>query len=345
MPDFQRKTIPFLHRGMNWNSPVEKLADGQVCWAKNVRVLEQGTISSAHGHTPTFTIPASNYVHTMTRLNVFPGDPRPTDTPIFDVKLIRTHVVGADRALYVFQQQTDIDNLALNPVKTPLAGEQFNSFSGNPLSVVDAQPAGAAVAWKYIGDSLQMCSVGYYPGDFSGNSMARALTMGMTPPINTIGPYPDGAGQLGITPGGGDYQWMFAYRNTQTGARSNPSAASRVNQANPALRVVASQVSFYLPDVPNDPITGVPDRQHIKVDVYRFGGSIFRWALVGSGDGLSKFTDNMADLDLLAAPAPSQATDPISGLTRFNLFRPFVTQDVAHSGMALARNFFHNGIW
>src|SRR5262249_51412825 len=136
--DFQRKTIPFLHRGMNWNSPVEKLQDGQVCWAKNVRVLQQGTIASAHGHTPTFTIPAVNYVHTMSRLNVFPGTPRPlpNDTPNFDVNLSRTFVVGGDHALFVFQTPQTLANPNLNPVMTP-NGQQFNSFSGNPLSVVD----------------------------------------------------------------------------------------------------------------------------------------------------------------------------------------------------------------
>ena len=42
----------------------------------------------------------------------------------------------------------------------------------------------------------------------------------------------------------------------------------------------------------------------------------------------------MPDENLLAAPAPPQATDASTGLTRFNLFRPFVTQDIARGGAA-----------
>ena len=68
--DFQRKTIPFLHNGMNWNLPVEKLPDGQYPWCKNVRVVEKGTISSSHGHTPLFVVDNAAYVHSISRLNI-----------------------------------------------------------------------------------------------------------------------------------------------------------------------------------------------------------------------------------------------------------------------------------
>src|SRR5215831_15823185 len=172
--DFQRKTIPFLHRVLNWNAPAEKNPEGQIPWAKNVRVLEQGTISSAHGHTHLWDLPGYNYLHTISRLNVM--------NPAFDPNLKRTYVVGADQDLYVFQDDATLHNAALNPVTTPKG--QFGTFSGKPLSVVEAQPAGAAVAWKYIGDSKQMVTVGYYPGDVKG-SMAHALTIGLDPPVNT----------------------------------------------------------------------------------------------------------------------------------------------------------------
>src|SRR5215471_14121942 len=172
MPDFTRKNIPFLHRGLNWNAPAEKIPDGQISWAKNVRVLEQGTISSAHGHSQVFDFPGYHYLHTISRLNVM--------NPNFDHNLQRTYLVGADQDLYVFQDETTLhgsnpQGVAFNPVKTPQG--QFAAFSGNPLSVVEAQPAGAAVAWKYIGDSKQMVTVGYYPEDAAGSSMARALTI------------------------------------------------------------------------------------------------------------------------------------------------------------------------
>lgn len=334
MAQFSHKTVPFLHKGMNWNSPVEKLQDGQVSWAKNVRVLEQGTVSNSHGHTQMFQVgppDGSNapeyiqYVHTMSRLNILSEAKGPGNQPAFDPALRRTYVVGGDENLYVFQDEDVLQNPTLNPVITPTG--QWNQFSGNPISVIDVQPAGAAVAWKYISDSLQMVTVGYYPGDVAGSTMARCLTMGLDPPVNN-------ASISTSTPGNllGDYSWIFAFRRVQTGARSNPSAATRYNVSQPSWSFsTGTQVSITLPVAPNDPQTGAPDA-NVVVDVYRYGGNIFRWALVGSGPGGSVFVDNTPDENLLAAPSPPQATDATTGLTRFNLYRPFVTQDIARGG-------------
>ena len=318
MATFQRKQIPFLHKGMVWNAQPEKLADGAVSWAKNVRVVQQGSISAAHGYTAKFYAPVT-VPHSMSRLNVL--------NAAFDAALARSYVLGGDQDVYVFQDETTLDNYLLNPVKTP---NGLAAFSGNPLSLVDMQPTGSAAAWKYIGDSAQNCSVGYYPDDVKGTTMARCLTMGLDPPVYTFsapGPIPPG----NLV---GDYQWCFAFRNLQTGARSNPSAATRWTATIPTTHCENEAVSMELPLCPNDPQTGAADA-NIVVDVYRFGGSIFRWALVGSGASGDFFQDNLPDEALLAAPAPPQITDQATGLTRFNLYRPFVTQDVAHSGTVL----------
>jgi len=336
MPEFQRKTVPFLHRGMNWNSPVEKLQDGQVSWAKNVRVLEQGTVSSAHGHTLDFDGIPANYLHSISRLNVLSQATEPGGVMAFDQNLRRTYVLGADQNLYVFQDQATLANASLNPVRTPQAAT--NGFSGNPLSIIDVEPAGAAVAWKYIADSKQMVTVGYYPGDAKGSQMARCLQIGLPVPVSTSIPTMVSGGNLL-----GGYQWAFAYRNIQTGARSNPSAATRANTKYPATRMTSDgtptgtsvpfHVTLQLPSVPLDPQAVPPAADtHIVVDVYRFGGNILRWALVGTGAGGSTFTDDTPDLNLLAAPSPPQVTDASTGLTRFNLYQPFVTQDIRRQG-------------
>ena len=44
---------------------------------------------------------------------------------------------------------------------------------------------GATVSWKYIGDSQQMVTAGYYPEDTEGGTMGRALTIGLAVPVNT----------------------------------------------------------------------------------------------------------------------------------------------------------------
>jgi hypothetical protein len=330
MANFTRKEIPFLHKGMSWNAPPEKLADGVPNWAKNVRVLQQGTISAAHGFTTKFTAPGRDFIHSMARLNVL--------NPAFDSDLSRTYVLGADYQLNVFQDQATLNNNTLNPVTTP---QGIAGFSGNPLSIVDMQPVGAAVAWKYIGDSQQMCSVGYYPTDQYGVNMARCLTMGMDPPVITAGPPVQApiAGTDGGLTIGGQYQWCYVFRNLQKGSRSNPSCATRQSAATPALTIVsnaalAAAVNLFTPDVPKDPQTGNPD-PNVVVDIYRFGGTIFRWALVGTSTGATTFVDTTPDSALLAAPAPSQITDASTGLTRFNLFRPFVTQDIERTGSAV----------
>ena len=350
MANFQRKQIRFMHSGMNWNTPVEKLTEGQVCWAKNVRVLASSTVSAAHGHTQVFSSPVG-FMHSISRMNIFndlSNDLGKSDaTKAFDPNLARTYVLGAAGKLLVFQDQATLSG-ANNPVITPLNRNSDGSlntqdgFSGNPLSIVDAQPAGAAVAWKYIADSKQIVTTGYYPGDVKGttvNNMARCLTIGIDPPVLPID-YPifiEGTGQ-GISGGqlNGDYQWMFAYRRVQTGARSNPSAAARFQVGPgtvPTWHAADARARMTLPVAPMDPRTGLPD-DNVMVDVYRFGGLIFRWALVGSGKGGTEFIDNKMDEQLLAAPSPPQATDATTGLTRFNLFRPFVTQDIQRHGFA-----------
>jgi len=334
MPNYERKTIPFVHKGMNWNAPPDKTPEGQIPWVKNGRVLEQGVISSAHGHTQAFSPTGYQYLHSISRLNI--------KNPQFDPFLARNYVVGGDQNLLVFRDDPTLHS-GLNPVITPKG--QYNVFSGNPLSIVDAQPVGAAAAWKYIADSKQMVAVGYYPGD-THNTMARCLTIGMRQPINRATVTKAGAGKLL-----GQYQWAFAYRNLQTGARSNPSSATRHQlggdpndpDSKISVHMVNESASMPLPDVPLDPQTGQPDA-NIVIDVYRFGGTINRWALVGSGHAFEVFVDNVPDLQLLAAPGPSMATDASTGLTRFNLFQPFVTQDIARKGSgALAR--MPNGEW
>lgn len=412
MANFQRKQNPFLHRGLWWNAPAEKIPDGMLPWAKNIRILEQGTVSAAYGETLVYgpltgtvfgQIPGSTpapgggfyaqYLHSMQRLNILNTT---TDVPgatgifKFDQYLRRSYVLGADNWLYVFQDNRTLLNAAVNPTPTPgtpvasqITGVPIPDqntvntllpFSGNPLSIVDAMPVAGIVSWKYIGDSNQMCTVGYYTGDGANVHPARCLTMGMTPPVNLTLPEvfssnpnllnsasPDhnpGRYRAGgkLT---GSYQWFFVYRRLETGARSNPSAATRQSVSAPATSgnnfpgatanslAYPFQVNLAVPVTPIDPQTGGPDT-HIVVDVYRFGGNVFRWALVGTSvpGGGGTFTDNKSDLELLAAPSPSQTTDASTGLTRFNLFRPFIVQDVKRAGSdAITIQSQINGTW
>src|SRR5437667_11694857 len=148
--------------------------------------------------------------------------------------------------------EAHLQNTALNPLKLPLFGATTGLLSGKPLTTVDAAPRSGSPGWKYIGANETLLTVGYYPFDNPDTQMARAYTMGLpVPPSLTVPAIAGGAGNLN-----GDYQWRFAYRRYYTGARSNPSAATRVSWASPALTLVASNASIDLPPASIDPQTG-----------------------------------------------------------------------------------------
>ncbi len=345
MPEFQRKTSRFTHQGQQWNKPVDAIPEGQNCLGINIRSNQHDSVTNRPGLTTFVTIASgSEFVHTIATLNNFN-----TDLTAFS----KVYVVSAKTAgssvgkLFVGAAAGNLTTTAQNPIKMSPAGTTFG-LSGDPLTLVDMAPVGTNIGWKYIGDSAHNYSVGYYPGDSTTNGvgnnsgMARCLTMGMTPPVYTGIPASAGGGLLI-----GDYQWMFAYRNKFTGARSNPSAPSRVTQAAPALTLASEQASFTVPATPDNPQnTGTPD-SNVIVDIYRFGGTIQDWRYVGTADSGVSFTDNLPDSDILTSEAPPQVTDA-NGVTRFNLFRPFVVQDNARYNSVAALGTVtkqSNGTW
>lgn len=326
MPEFSRKNLKFAHGGMNWNRPIDAIPDGQVCYARNCRVVQQGSITGRPGLTSYIDL-GGTFTHTTTRLNNFDAN----------VNFSRGFIIGQDSNLYFgaapYTAGTDVQikaalsNPSQNPLKLPPAGAT-TTLSGNPLTLVDMAPVGAGVGWKYIGDSTANLSVGYYPGDDPTTDMGRAITMGIRPPVFTSSLTPHATGLLN-----GDYQWRCAFRNIWTGARSNPSAPSRDTLAAPAVTLTNQYVIFTLPQTPIDPQTGAADA-NIVVDVYRFGGTIFDWRYVGTDAGGATFQDNLPDASIITASTPPQVTDPITGVTRFNLYRPFVVQDIARFNSA-----------
>ena len=318
MAQFTKKTVKFVSQ-LNWNRSIDTIPDGQSPFALNVRANQQGEITGRPGLTAFASLNGPpTFVHSMSRLNNYSGL----------IAFTNVLIVGAETGLWAGKTGADLLG-STGPV--PLPGSL--AMSGNPLTMVDAATAGEATGWKYVGDSSQNLAVGYYPGDQVGSGgpnggKARALTMGMLPPVFYPFPITSSAGTLN-----GVYQWCVAYRRIYTGARSNPSAANRVSIAVPGLNRVNQTAIFTLPTTPIDPLTGSPDA-NVVLDVYRFGGVVNRWAYVGTGAGGATFTDNHPDASLLSAPAPSQAIDPITGLSRFNLFKPFPVADIGRYSSA-----------
>lgn len=327
MPEFQKKQQRFIHKGQNWNRPVDAIPENQICFGLNIRATQNGTITQRPGLTAFIDATAgvaASFVTSIATLNNFN-----TGLLAFSkVYIFSTNTSTTTGKLFVGDTAANLAT-ATNPVKMPPAGST-TALSGNPLTMVDMAPVGTNIGWKYIGDSNLNFSVGYYPGDTTvnatgnNNGMARAITMGMSIPVNITIPAAGAGGLLN-----GSYQWIFAYRNKFTGARSNPSAPTRVTLATPALALANQKGTIpAVPTTPIDPQTGAADA-NIVVDIYRYGGTINDWRYVGTAASGAAFTDNLSDADILTAATPPEVTDPVTGVTRFNLFRPFVYQDNA----------------
>lgn len=334
MADYQKPVAKFLNNGMNWARSVDTIEADKWCYCKNIRSYVQGSSTSRPGLTTFVTLGSgSDYYTCISRLNNF-------NLQLFGIEWDFSYILGLTKQLYVGKDSSHLTNGALNPVFTPLtpSGVGGNAFSGNPLSLVDADPVGSTVPWKYLGDSAQLCKVGYYPGDKPNDNvsptMARCVTVGLPPPITQTVPTAAGPGNLN-----GSFQWRFVFRRLQTGEQSNPSAATRVTVASPALSLTNQAASMTAPITPIDPQTNAPDA-NVVIDVYRFSNIVSRWKQVAiSLASGAAFTDNLADSVILNAPEPSQAVNPLTGITHFNLFQPFVLPDVGHFGtLSLAQN-------
>lgn len=348
MPEFTPKTIRFAHSGMCWNAPIDAIPENQICYAENVRVLQQGTVEARPGLTDWVNLGGGgrNFIHSIAVLNNF----NPTLVNFTKVYTIGVAANGGTvNEFFVGDTPTNLVNASLNPVSLPNNGNTTFTPSGNPVTWVDMAPVGSNIGYKYVGDASLNFSLGYYPGDSPATNMARAISMGMTPPVNVTIPYPATDAGGAPLPGSlnGLYQWIFAYRNKWTGARSNPSAPTRVDITQPGLLLTNGVGAFYVPSSPIDPQTGNPD-VNILIDIYRFGGTISDWHYIGTADGPGGtiYLDNLSDAEIATAPDPPGVTDPVSGVNRFNLHRPFVSQvDAVYSINADQLFQRGNGTW
>lgn len=325
MAAFERKTLKLPARGQNWNRPADAIPEEQAALMRNLRYSQEGEITSRPGLSLFCDFAGvSGDIHSISRLN----NSHPA------LALTAEHIIGIGTEI---RSGPDASTLlgANNPIALPYlpAGVTWEHMplSGYPLSFADSTPIGSPFALKYVGDSTQMFSLGRYPGDPAG-SMLRANYMGLPPPVNEVVPAASGA--IGSGALQGDYQWAFAYRNKHTGARGNPSAATRISLATPLLTLDDQAATFTLPLTPYDPQLSNTQDTHIYVDVYRLGGTINRWVYVGTGNSGEVFTDNFSDDVLQTSSSPPSITDETTGITRFTQYMPFVTQDRACFGNA-----------
>lgn len=260
MPKFQgfNPAKKFVFRGMTVNRPIDAIPDGQFAYAKNLRSYIDGQIVSRPGLSLVFPFGAGNYIHSGLTL----GDYNP-DSPGGSARFI-----GLD------------DGVWFGDVGFPAAFQQIDSgFSGNPMSFIASSAEGSNTPWLYVFDSLKQQK-------YSTSVQVAGLPV----------PTPIGIPQQWDRPTGitkvagaltGNYFYRFRIRDPNTGVLAFPGPPTYTT-----VNLTAQSAVIPLPTVAN---TGDPSGFY-TVDIFRFGGAINDWRLVGSAlaDGTS-FTDNLSD--------------------------------------------------
>lgn len=133
---------------------------------------------------------------------------------------------------------------------------------------------------------------------------ARSGTLGVTDlklvisSVKLIG----GAGPSNIDPGLGPYEWAYTYRNDATGDESNPCPLMVEDRYIKNIQRQPVELSGFLAS---------SDSQVTSIGVYRRGGTLLSWKLVGyKANDTSNFTDNLSDVDLKDAPVMESDNDP-----------------------------------
>lgn len=111
-----------------------------------------------------------------------------------------------------------------------------------------------------------------------------------------------GAGPSNIDPGLGPYEWAYTYRNDATGDESNPCPFMVEDRYIKNIQRQPVELSGFLAS---------SDGQVTSIGVYRRGGTLLSWKLVGyKANDTSNFTDNLSDVDLKDAPTMESDNDP-----------------------------------
>jgi hypothetical protein len=224
----------------------------------------------------------------------------PTSSPMsagpHSIRRLNNYLPGTPGSIHVIGAGTELFYATLPGSAT----SADVGYSGNPLSLIPFRPEESSESWMYVFDSLRMRKINvgalnYRIGIFPSNQR----------PVVAV----DGAGSLNNT-ASQPYFYRFRYRSTITGSRSNPSPPS----PDPGLTVSGNKIDI------NCSPSG--DGQVGRIDIFRFGGTVTTWRLIGSVDNsAAAFHDDMPD-DV------AQLQEELS----FDNYPPFIVQDKTRSG-------------
>lgn len=176
-----------------------------------------------------------------------------------------------------------------------------SGFSGNPLSMCPASPGDGTFIFLYVYDSVKQQK--YSPAILTGG-VPDTFPIGI-PQVQEAPVTADVSGELN-----GDYYWRWRQRSQYTGSSSAPGPPTFT-----AKTMVNGGVSITAPGASNE----------FVFDLFRFGGTVNQWQLVGTVPAGGGIVDDVPDIDLLSSETlllgPSQIP-----------YQPWVTQTPSASG-------------
>jgi len=271
----------FVLKGINCNRPIDALPDGQVPFAQNIRSYREGSIVTRPGLTllsNTFNGAAGpKVIHSGFTLDNFQG-------PGSSVRLI-----GYNTQMFVADTNT--------PPVAVLRNDP--GWAGTPMSFVGTSPREASSPWAYVYDSAQQAK---YCSDYP--APAGLLTKypiglaGIQTPLT--GPWirptiTKVAG--GLT---GNYFYKYRLRDQKTGVYGQPGPPT---YSGSPVTLAAQSARMTMPSIVDTGISGPGWTGYYTIDIFRFGGLVNAWKLIGSApsDGATVFTDNMSDTAAVGA--------------------------------------------
>lgn len=293
MDNFERKTLLFGSKGVDFSTPTDRLPQGKHRLLINCRSYGDDKVQGRQGMSSESNQPESAAVHSIYSFN----DPIASPSRYPGAFNQHARLMGITTNLYEATSNSDPTFFSL---LNYASGDPLQ-FSGRPLSFVTAASEFSPRPWTFIGDFTNTAKV---------NSASQAYQWGVAPPnfapviaIDAANPDGPDIGETGVP-----YVYMFRARTSSevnTGAVSNWGPAVRtVNGLSPSSVVGSpdppSNILITLSQAhPDDAATG---GQVTNIDVARYGGSLTTWKIIGSMPNVAGSTmiDNFNDAAIAA---------------------------------------------
>jgi hypothetical protein len=287
MAEYKRETFECSFVGMTLTVPIDRIPKNKARILENCRVYGSGAVRGRQGNVALANIPVGQ-VNSMFTLN----DPIPSPVAFPTAYTAHARFAGVGTELWNSNESAGLNSYGL--LET--------GFSGSPLAFVVTPSDFTPRPWVIVGDTLKMRKV--------SSNFAQHYPLGVAPPnfepvIAIAAADPNGP-DIGAT--GVPYVYAFsgqddAYLNTGAVGLMGP-AVRTVNGLSPSSATGSPPPSDILVTLP----MAHPDPQVTFINVWRYGGSLPQWTLIGSmvNQAGATMLDTFSDLSIESNPINTQ---------------------------------------